>query len=926
MDSFPKKSKKHSLLPGKRRSSSSPYHHTIFSEQFFYSKKSSLFTYELQDSLSSFSENLDSKYNDTDLNSNVEPVSIHGFNSSIPFINLNSHYYSFVCKKCRHSSVFTQSILFKAISNSIYKCENCGIEGLFEKKSIILNENVTSHSIDDIQISYFIPEFLDPNSVDSYFFRLIPTLEKLKHTNICLFIGNFEKTENNLSISKKFISVADKVINISYAVNNIDNSIKNTKKFASINKDISVADKSMSFNKIGLPSEASSKKSFKGKRKEKVVMNHLLNFSLTPRVINQAPILKRSHAKNSQPFYEREVFVNSNFRFMLKNKQFDTKILTNPDFKPDWDDVEQVIVPSNDSLSCPICLEKLTAPRVTRCGHVYCLVCLLRLLSESEQKIQKCPVCWVLVEESQVKRAYLWETIDLPLSKESKSTLEMRLMLRKSASCFSYPVDSDYWNLANLIPSGSSNLPLSDIDADVECFSRLMICSNSTMIKSLKHEISDLETLRNDSISDNDEITKTFLDLALDKVKIEFSSFEKIFKNEKNAEDNSYSLENSKEKQEMLHLAQEDLEKKGKFKMSSSVKKIVADNHHIFYQSSDGQHIFLSQLDLRILKDSYKNSIDLMPKRINLQVDFMSRIDVTVEYRRKNKIFDHLPLRCDMIIVEADLSGVVDSDTINDYGKKLKLRRNHHLDQLKREAKDDERASMNLKSQEIRDMVSNSAHPYHPYLHEYIGSESNNYLEGERMYSMLGSTQHALLNVIGVKELESEFPTLSVEAHERNGSLTQCGSNDSDSFRGKNGFQTSAKSSSRDQDLELKNEPKPKFNNASKNGEYLPAKPKDAVWGSYDSKKSLSSIVKNNGMAHNSISSRGYMNHSADISRMSFVNESARLKSLDDVWSKLEIQSSSKQSKQNSNSSKKKKKQMSGIKLAVTGSINYNRK
>ncbi|OMJ21365.1 putative RING finger protein [Smittium culicis] len=682
----------------------------------------------------------------------------------------------------------------------------------------------------------------------------------------------------------------------------------------------------MSHAKISLPSESSNKKTYKGKRKEKVVMNHLLNFSLTPRVVNQAPILKRSYAKNSQPFYEREVFVNSNFRFMLKNKQFDTKILTDPDFKPDWDDVEQVIVPSNDSLSCPICLEKLTAPRVTRCGHVYCLVCLLRLLSESEQKIQKCPVCWVLVEESQVKRAYLWETIDLPSSKESKSTLEMRLMLRKSGSCFSYPVDSDYWNIANLIPSRSSNLPFSNINTDVECFSRLMICSNSTMIESLKHEMSDLETLRNDSISDNDKITKMFLDLALDKVKVELSSLEKITKIEKNAESYSYNVENTKEKLDKIHLAQDNIEKKGIFKMSSSVKKIVADNHHIFYQSSDGQHIFLSQLDLRILKDSYKNSIDLMPKRINLQVDFMSRIDVTVEYRRKNKIFDHLPLRCDMIIVEADLSDVVDSETINDYGKKLKLRRNHHLDQLKREAKDDERASMNLKSQEIRDMVSNSAHPYHPYLHEYTGSEFNNYLEGERMYSMLGGTQHALLNVIGVKELESEFPTLSVESHERKGSLTHYNYNESDSFRGENGFQASVKSSSRDQDLELKNANKPNYSNISTNGEYLPIKPKDAVWGSYDSKKSLSSILKNNNMTQHPISSRGFLNNSAGISRTSFVNESARLKSLDDVWSKLETQSSSKQSKQNSSSSKKKKKQMSGIKLAVTGSINYNRK
>lgn len=45
----------------------------------------------------------------------------------------------------------------------------------------------------------------------------------------------------------------------------------------------------------------------------------------------------------------------------------------------------------SDSLSCPICLDETTNPESTICGHVFCSVCLARVLESSDEP--RCPLC-----------------------------------------------------------------------------------------------------------------------------------------------------------------------------------------------------------------------------------------------------------------------------------------------------------------------------------------------------------------------------------------------------------------------------------------------------------------------------------------------------------------------------------------------------
>lgn len=63
---------------------------------------------------------------------------------------------------------------------------------------------------------------------------------------------------------------------------------------------------------------------------------------------------------------------------------------------------------SEQKIVCPICLEALqeiVAPRVTKCGHIFCWPCLVRYLSyEQKHNWKKCPLCADPIQKKDVRR------------------------------------------------------------------------------------------------------------------------------------------------------------------------------------------------------------------------------------------------------------------------------------------------------------------------------------------------------------------------------------------------------------------------------------------------------------------------------------------------------------------------------------------
>src|SRR6185312_10960456 len=85
--------------------------------------------------------------------------------------------------------------------------------------------------------------------------------------------------------------------------------------------------------------------------------------------------------------------------------------------------------------SCPICLQQPAAARITKCGHSYCLSCIihyLQLIDDEEKpnrKWRKCPICWDAIYARDLKSVRFWIIEDLKRpgnGKPAESAITMR--------------------------------------------------------------------------------------------------------------------------------------------------------------------------------------------------------------------------------------------------------------------------------------------------------------------------------------------------------------------------------------------------------------------------------------------------------------------------------------------------------------------
>ena len=109
---------------------------------------------------------------------------------------------------------------------------------------------------------------------------------------------------------------------------------------------------------------------------------------------------KRSQHKVHHPVFDRNAFLKATYRFVVSgpsaSETNNPYMLIHNNKKVDWNDVEQVLfdLEDNNDFSCPICLCKPEVPLMNCCGHVYCMLCVLRLLENSNRKNWvKCAIC-----------------------------------------------------------------------------------------------------------------------------------------------------------------------------------------------------------------------------------------------------------------------------------------------------------------------------------------------------------------------------------------------------------------------------------------------------------------------------------------------------------------------------------------------------
>ena len=143
-------------------------------------------------------------------------------------------------------------------------------------------------------------------------------------------------------------------------------------------------------------------------------------------------------------------YIHANYRFVVDPNGDYRAQAADADVHLDWNHVLQILVSAQSQLSnCPICLSTPVAPRMAKCGHIFCLPCLIRYMHSSDEAIhipekkarwKKCPICWdsVYISETRPVRWFTGQEGEVP---REGADVVLRLIARQPGSTLALPRD-----------------------------------------------------------------------------------------------------------------------------------------------------------------------------------------------------------------------------------------------------------------------------------------------------------------------------------------------------------------------------------------------------------------------------------------------------------------------------------------------------
>jgi len=492
-------------------------------------------------------------------------------------------------------------------------------------------------------------------------------------------------------------------------------------------------------------------------RRQAENLDYLLGFSLPPRV-NQRHLSAgqrpKSSSRQSVP-YTRERFVHAQYRFVLNPTGDYTAHFSDPDIYHYWPNVLQVIVncapPSTsglDTLSdraeqenfCPICLCEPSAPRMSKCGHVYCYPCLLHLFELSDVgKWSKCPVCADTIHPKDLKSVTFLQSPEQEASAtdslQDSQYVTCKLMERPRITTLALP-RSATWPSDALPPLATPWV----FSPDVYTFARFMLATPEYMIAALNKDLAQLNALSTFQVGYAEtDLDGSFVSVAKRKIGEQLEKAEGLktpavmSAKRQSAKDIATVTEAAQKRQDRLSVHQpvastsagsssEDTDIPDIYYASSSpggqytprtaatasstpartrknLNPPPSDSSFYFYQAASGANVYLHPLDIKILKAHFENYSDF-PDTIQVRVEAKEEGSMDEDLKRRCRYLGHLPAASDVTFLEVDLEPLVGSKSLEPYANALKQRRNKRKEKVKREdkakAKSDEAERLRL--------------------------------------------------------------------------------------------------------------------------------------------------------------------------------------------------------------------------------------
>lgn len=483
-------------------------------------------------------------------------------------------------------------------------------------------------------------------------------------------------------------------------------------------------------------------------RKGQTSITHLMNFSLPPRPQYQPPPrnIRRYTSYGAGSGYhavDKARYVHANYRFIVSPDRNYHAQAANADVHLDWASVLQVLVSAQtQAASCPICLSTPVAPRMARCGHIFCLPCLIRYMHSSDgeehapekkPRWKKCPICWdsIYTSETRPVRWFRGQEGDLPVE---GGDVVLRLVKREPGSTLALPRDG-----GETIAKGE-DIPWHHV-AEVADYSRIMKGGEDYMAAQYDEEIEDLRRQEiEDELLFGDENTwsrKAIRAISDSKEKLKGIGNPPTITRQKGSSkpaketvvipenpqhaappgggsseesapssstgmthptaestptpitsDETSSMAESMEKIQLDTESKPQSQMKGRGKEPQNTPP--SDQPYYFYQALP--QFYLSPLDIRILKAAFGEYAQF-PATILPRVEHISTGHmVDDDLRKRVKYLGHLPYGCEVNFLECDWRDVVVPEVLARFRTETDRRRKRNRDKEAREEKDRVRA------------------------------------------------------------------------------------------------------------------------------------------------------------------------------------------------------------------------------------------
>jgi hypothetical protein len=488
-------------------------------------------------------------------------------------------------------------------------------------------------------------------------------------------------------------------------------------------------------------------------RKGQTSITHLMNFSLPPRP-HYNPSQNRSSrrtptwgAGSGYHAGDKTRYVRANYRFIVNPKYSYHAQAANADVHLDWSSVLQILASTQtQATNCPICLSIPVAPRMAKCGHIFCFPCLIRFMHSTDDELhlpekkarwKKCPICWDTIYISDVRpvRWFTGQQGELPME---GGDVVLRLLKRQPGSTLALPRD------------GAEDLdPEDDIPwyhaAEVADYARIMKGGEHYMIEQFDAEVEDLKRQEHeDEIMFGDDTTwtrKAISSIVEAKEKArgignppDVSRTEKkpirdpvVFQSPIDGVPEMYAYQHAVRSgqvssSESIHrsipngpqhtavTADEATASMSLLRLDKSTshprepKSLVASRmlDHIKKSSSHGDqpyyfyqalpHFYLSALDIRILKVAF-GDFSAFPSTILPRVERISTGHVVDDdLRKRAKYLSHLPYGCEVSFLECDWTDSVLPEILGRFQLDIEKRRKRNREKELREEKERVRA------------------------------------------------------------------------------------------------------------------------------------------------------------------------------------------------------------------------------------------